>query len=636
MLPLTTMRRYSKPRGAGDQTSGGRGKLLRAQGELTRLQILVRETLQNSWDAGDDEWYPAYGVHVRHTTGVLRRLLRDQVFTELGPELADLQESIRAEDLHVVEVFDRGTSGLNGPVNAEEAVAEGEPNNFNAFVFDIGSTKPLGQSGGTFGFGKTATFEVSQPHAVVYWTRCDRGDGVLEDRLIASALHDPYAIGGKRFTGAHWWGDASGEMVLPLRGEPARQLAEALFETHFGEDETGTSILVIDPMVTLPEERGTGRRVAVRTEAQGEELGRQMLEALITSAWSKLVPYASGDTPMIVKFDVYGREVDVAALVEERFDVYGHGLACIRAAQLGEHAGTSWKKPELIVEETLEEIVLRPVLADGHTREEYFKDRPDNVAGHLYLGKVVRDPSKDGTEWKRVNQACFMRSDAELVVWYESLADDDASLFQWYAVFKPTPECDFHFAAAEPSTHDAWNKSAPEDPASTYVVEKTLAHVRRKAREFLGGKETAPVAEARSARQLSKALSGFIPTVEIDEPSSGGKHTPGGGGGGGSTKRSHRIDVVSSSVDEQGRCTVHFEFHGDNDESRTVEARVSAQTSEGMFALEDDEATFSWSVGDWTTEGRAVELKNGSTGSLRIEPAMVATLALDFDVRGDS
>lgn len=55
-----------------------------------------------------------------------------------------------------------------------------------------------------------------------------------------------------------------------------------------------------------------------------------------------------------------------------------------------------------------------------------------------------------------------------------------------------------------------------------------------------------------------------------------------------------------------------------------------------MFALEDDEAQFTWTVGDWSSDGRWAELKNGDTGLFIIEPAMVATLALAFDVRGDS
>ena len=46
-MTLSTLGRYSKPRGAGDQTSGGRGKLLRPTSDLSRVGIVVRETLQN-------------------------------------------------------------------------------------------------------------------------------------------------------------------------------------------------------------------------------------------------------------------------------------------------------------------------------------------------------------------------------------------------------------------------------------------------------------------------------------------------------------------------------------------------------------------------------------------------------------
>lgn len=141
------LRRYSKPRGPGDQTSGGRGKLLNTQGHLTRLDVLVRETLQNSWDAADHEnWFPAYGASIRRADTSVREILSTQIFTEITEDLklGKLQAALTSPDLHVVEIFDRGTTGLNGPVRSGEAAPPGQPNNFNAFVFDIGTTKPQG------------------------------------------------------------------------------------------------------------------------------------------------------------------------------------------------------------------------------------------------------------------------------------------------------------------------------------------------------------------------------------------------------------------------------------------------------------------------------------------------------------
>lgn len=655
---MTALKRYSKPRKAGDQSSGGRGKLLRAHGELTRIQVLVRETLQNSWDAAADGWIPAYGVHVREASSSVSALLREHIFTGLdrGGELEELRGSLTAPDLHLIEIYDRGTTGLNGPVNPDQEPAYGEPNNFNAFVFDIGSSKPLGHSGGTFGFGKTATFEVSAAHAVLYWTRCDRGDGELEDRLIASALHEPYAIQGKRFTGAHWWGSPDAAEIVPLRGPEATELAEAIFETHFGEDETGTSILIIDPLVTTKGEGGISHRLPVRSVAEASELGAQMLDAMVTSAWPKLVPTADGETPLIVQFDVYGERQDVAAAVEERFKVFGQGLSEIRAEQLGEDWSTTWQAPGQIVDSELFEIRLRPQFTKDLPRESYFGCRTDSVAGHLYIAKALRDPTREGGS-DHANQCCFMRSRTELVVMYEDLVDDSGSPFSWYGVFKPTPECDVHFAASEPSTHDDWNKNAPEDPASMYVVERALAQARHKARRFVMGDEARPVKEARSARQLARSLSGFTPMGMPDAsfpdtgqsegltfgdgengPSSG---TPGGAGGGtsnsaqkhgrGRGRAGSGVTVLSSQL-ENGAWTLMLQVPGDHSSRFSLEAKTAAHSSEDSpVKLKDQDVSIVWDVAGVHVDGRTCEAAGGETVGVSIRPHI--DVALRFDIK---
>lgn len=618
----TFLRRYSKPRGAGDQTSGGRGKLLRTTRELTRIQILVRETLQNSWDAAVDGWIPAYGVHVRRVTPDTAQVMAERIFTGLGSELLELWESLQATDLHVLEIYDRGTTGLDGPISPDIAVKDGDPNNFNAFVFDIGSTKPLGRSGGTFGFGKTATFEVSRPHAVVYWTRCDRGDGVLEDRLIASALHKPYDVDGKRFTGAHWWGDPQSESIVPLCGPQATELAELLFETWFGEEETGTSILVIDPMVTLPEVDEAGQRVAVRSDLHASEIGRQVVDAMATSGWPKLVPYADGEAPMILDYIGPEGRTDIAGLVRERFAVMGHGLAAIRNMQQGPEWGPSWEKPDSILDEKLYPITLRPPRNLGW---------PYPLTGHAYFARVLRNMLPSDLEWQPVNQLCFMRSDAELVVWYEPVTDDDEGLFQWFGVFKPTDENDLHFAASEPSTHDAWNKNTPEDPTSVYVVEKTLAQVRRKAREFMNRYEAALVAEVRSARRVAQSLAFFVPQEPSNTLVGGAK-----GQGSSASRRgrmpSFEVTVGTPVIDAMGRWTIEFSLSGESGIEYDLYARVQAVTFEGGMDLEDDEVEVQWEIGHVVTAGRALRAESGSTGKVRLFSSVETTLSFDIHV----
>ncbi|MEV8232604.1 hypothetical protein [Micrococcus luteus] len=627
--------RYSKPRGAGDQTSGGRGKLLRAHGSLTRAQILVRETLQNSWDAARPGKRPSYEARVRRLEDDAVVALTENVFTGLGPELDALVESLASSDLHVIEISDRGTTGLNGPISPDRAVEEGEPNNFNAFVFDIGSSKPLGSSGGTFGFGKNSTFEVSSPHAVVYWTRCDRGDGVLEDRLIASALHDPYDEDGLRFTGAHWWGDTASGDVLPLVGQPATELAQVLFQRHFDAGDCGTSILVVDPMVTIPDSEGIGRRTPVRDFAAAEKLCSQLVETLLTSAWPKFVAEDSGQTPMDITLMLYDEPVDVAGKVAALYRVHGHGLARIRRAQAGIDEGEGLVRPGEVVETDLQAISLRPSYTDETPRKSYFGDRSDTVSGHIFLAKALRIPPAPGLldSW-RVNSGCFMRSSAELVVMYEPMVDENDGTFMWVAVFKPTPECDRHFAAAEPATHDDWNKNAPDSLASAYVVDKTLGHVRHRMRKFMLGDRVKSVTEERSTRQLAQSLSGFVP-VGGPPPTSGGTASASRAGNGGSSSSAAgvagEVAILNTIQDAHGTWHLAFRTPGSAGERRRLRASVRAATTEGAFGLTEDEVKLSWDAGDGTEIGGSVVVRGGVEGVLHVGMAIEATIMVDID-----
>src|SRR5699024_5693024 len=67
---------------------------------------------------------------------------------------------------------------------------------------------------------------------------------------------ESYQEQGIQYTGRHWWGVLSedGESVLPVLGEDAAELGERFFERRFEGDETGTSILILDPLVADEED----------------------------------------------------------------------------------------------------------------------------------------------------------------------------------------------------------------------------------------------------------------------------------------------------------------------------------------------------------------------------------------------
>lgn len=634
----TPLKRFSKRRGAGDQTSGGRGKLLKTTSDLTRIELLIRETLQNSWDARQVGVRPTYGVRVREADSRTRRILLDDVFTNLPESLGVLQLSLLSQGTHLLEIFDRGTSGLDGPVRAVEEARPGESNNFNSFVFDIGTTKTKPGSGGTYGFGKTAAFEVSQAHAVVYWSVCVGDDGAPEHRLIASVLHDPYAERGARFTGAHWWGDPSNEDIVPLRGPEAEELGRALFDTPFIGGEFGTSILIIDPVITVDVggQDEAGARVPVRSPDLADELTTQIERAVAMHAWPKAIPDGSGHAPMSVQLFHQDQDQDVGRQIQECYSRLGDSLTRVRIAQDPSAEDIEASRPPHIIREETFAIQLRPSRSQKQSNVEFFGDRKDNIAGHLHLALSLADPQTRRGLSSPKNTLCLMRSQAELVVFYDEVIPFEESGVGWHAVFKPTPECDKHFASSEPSTHDAWTPNAAESEVSTYVVSKTLQQLKRKARNFLEETRALNATEVRSVRRVATALRSFVPLGpdEAAEEAPGAHPMRRSSGAKGRRPARARAEVEDSWPDADGHGhTLSVRVHDSTGDSVPVRASLFAKTADGRMELLEDEAQVSWNLGGQSLSTSAeIEISAGASVDLHVRTRAAIALEVVIDV----
>jgi hypothetical protein len=641
-MTLSSLKRYSKPRGAGDQTSGGRGKLLSPTSALSRLELLVRETLQNSWDARDEEWTPAYGVRVYRMDHEVKQILRENVFTDLPDSLSDLTDCLQSADMHAIEIFDRGTVGLNGPFRASEVAQDGEKNNFNSFVFDIGTTKSSGRTGGTFGFGKTATFEVSNAHSVVYWSRCRTEDDEVEHRLIACSLHDEYDEGNARYTGAHWWGDPDDDDIVPLRGAAAATLGEEIFRTHFGDTdegdpETGTSILIIDPVITVGIDNELDEQVPVRTDEHAEVLIQQVSDAIAHSAWPKVVPNGEESRPMIVK--LYENRAE-RPVVDSTLAEYGHfaaSLNSIRQIQGQLEEGSSVPLPVGTVRSQCFPITLRPRGALLSKKEELFGSRKDNTVGHLFL--VESAAVEAGLTGRSPKDAiCMMRSEAELVVSYDPVVESEDGILQWHGVFKPTPECDRHFAASEPPTHDRWTPDAAESEASRYVVRRALDQIRAKTKAFLSENKTQTNVQEQSVRKVALGLRSFVPLglppedeTTRDSPRRRARQS-------GKSKNGMRTEasIVNSTPLPNGNGQV-LDVLASDKEGRSVVLTVDtfAITSDGRLALDEDELTVSWrSEGRLLSVGTDCVVASGVEVQLRLDTR--APAALDVSIKAEA
>jgi hypothetical protein len=217
---------------------------------LDTLAVLVRETVQNSWDARlSNSEALTFTVHGWALTQLQRQVLAERVFWERPKaESLPMAQLDKDDPLYGLIIKDRGTTGLAGPTRAD-IVPEGSPRNFISFLRDVGQPSNQNLSGGTYGYGKASLYRASGMQTILVHTRCRLENGRLESRFIASALGNRWSNNeGKQYTGRHWWGRIEDDIVEPILNNDADLLAESLGMGGFNDDETGTTILILDPL----------------------------------------------------------------------------------------------------------------------------------------------------------------------------------------------------------------------------------------------------------------------------------------------------------------------------------------------------------------------------------------------------
>ncbi|MFC8200621.1 hypothetical protein ACFUTV_35290 [Streptomyces sp. NPDC057298] len=400
--------------------------------ELDLLTILVRESAQNSWDARSegvsdpvDYRIDVWTVGPAHA-GAWRELLLDGAPTSV--EHFPLRETLKRGPARVLAVSDRGTRGLGGPTRADDAV--GPERDFVSFIRNIGEPRDTAFGGGTYGFGKGIFYLLSTPGTVLVHTRCRMPGGGYQTRLMGCALWRSYVAqerdGDRRYTGRHWWGDTSGDVVEPLVGPAAEMVAQRLGLRAFEPEETGTTIVVIDPNLDGLEPKAAAAYLA---------------ETIAWHLWPKMISVQSKRPGMRFSVTCDGVEQPVpdprhtrplnmfVAAYEKMTGPDGSDLACLRPKQFLGRLG-------------LEKRIMPPL-------------EPTRASRMLDIEDIV-------------HHVCLMRP-AELVVTYHP-GPKPPSVNQGYAgVFRADESMDEVYAKAEPPTHDAWHPQSLDRPASTFV-----------------------------------------------------------------------------------------------------------------------------------------------------------------------
>ncbi|GHH71044.1 hypothetical protein [Promicromonospora soli] len=448
---------------------------------LDLLTVLVREAAQNSWDARSDE----PGSNVRfgldlHTVGPAHAHAWRSLLLEGGPRNADnfpLRKSLNATSIRVLAVSDRGTKGLGGPTRAD--VVTDERRDFITFVRNVGEPRDTELGGGTYGFGKGIFFMLSRPHTVLIHTRA-QFEGRLQTRLIGSSLAHSFtessATGDTRYTGRHWWGRKVDGVVEPLVDNEAEAMIDRLGLQRFAPDESGTTVVVIDP------ELDDGM-------SEAEEVGTYLAETIMWQLWPKMLPRYDGRPIMLFDVTVDGQRYEVP-------------------------------DPETTLPINMFVEAYRRMNGPGARAIE--TKRPRRLLGRLGLNdtwvppwKLTRAAQTAGFDKDLVHHICLMRA-AELVVTYEAGIEPAAELKGYAGVFRADSSLDDTFARAEPPTHDAWNPDSLPFEEKTYVrgvfrrlreIQKELAGLQVSVRS--DGQNVALGAASNYFSRLMRGSTGF-------------------------------------------------------------------------------------------------------------------------------
>lgn len=397
---------------------------------LDALHILVRETTQNAWDARREGSAPVrLKFHLRELSAANRSAL-GELLEDLppgGPTRIKLRESLNRESLRVLEVSDFETTGLGGPVRADAPVDEGQDHDFIDFFRNMGSARDRRLGGGTYGYGKSASYRLSRCATLLAYTQTSNA-GRGTTRFMAASIGNDFQHQQRRYTGRHWWGErASDRVVDPLTGASAHRAAVSIGLGRRSATDTGTCLAILDP------------EIDPRTPLQAVNA---IAESLIWFFWPKMIPGQGGQPAMNFELALDGQHVQMPGL--ESFPPIEAFVAAMNV--LKEGGG------ELIRCE-------KPIQALGRIA---FAKTPRRA-------RVTLDTGDDRQLIPEFCSHVALMRPAELVVKYAAGPRLNSDRVEYGGVFICGEDVEQHFADAEPPAHDDWVPDYLEGRARTFV-----------------------------------------------------------------------------------------------------------------------------------------------------------------------
>lgn len=264
---------WLEPPESGGVGGGTYSKLFRNQG-YSSSDLLVREALQNSWDAalqlnGHDDVLFEFEMRFIEYQGAafdalaktldLEELLSRRQHVEHGsdlPDLASMEHVFETRSLRALMISDFGATGLDGHPSLKF------DSRLYRALYTLGSTKKTHSSsgqGGSFGFGKSALITASGWRTIIASTRfLPSATDAVNERLVGWTYwgeheHDQGLFEGRAILASRKKHPPT--FPEPLEDGDARDLAGALGFPRRQEqmEDLGTSLLLLEPDLVATE-----------------------------------------------------------------------------------------------------------------------------------------------------------------------------------------------------------------------------------------------------------------------------------------------------------------------------------------------------------------------------------------------
>jgi len=442
---------------------------------IDQLQTVIREAVQNSWDAKVGRQQPQFFVHLRQLDDREMQTVREVIFVDYVPEDASdcLSCFLQQDNPWVLELSDVGTSGLGGPTDASIITRNHENSDFVDFVRNVGTPRDTAHGGGTYGYGKSSLYSLSRCGTIIIDSQTQY-KGRDERRLIACRVASSFIVerGPNRgkYTGRHWWGkyDRSGEGLDPVTGQTAQSMARRIGALDRNEKDYGTSIMILDPVM----------------DEQPEIVINAIQRALLWNFWPKMVSYPGEGSPMNFRTLLNGREMVLPEVDDcPPLDIFANALRNLKAGN-GIHIDCGSPKKHL--------GLLRIEKEPKGTRIPGFEPRDDDMFPEAARHVALMRP-------------------AELVVKYlgGNLLPPN---FEWGGVFicSDEDEVEHAFAMSEPPAHDDWcPKSMPKGYSKTFVV-VALRRIKEQMEQMAGTAQINPTGQGAELAKLSGRMGALL------------------------------------------------------------------------------------------------------------------------------